>query len=83
MLPVKRNGAMDLIEPNTSVAHAVVKELVCVFNWSNSSRVPWDTMNSCCRPPEKLPTIACVIALGGCKVRLYKCINGRDLRHDV
>lgn len=45
---------------------------------SNSSRVPRETMISCCRAPEKFPTIACVIAVGCCKVRLYRCIVAKE-----
>ncbi len=31
-------------------------------------------MISCCLAPEKLPTMAWVIAVGGCSVRLYRCM---------
>ena len=33
-------------------------------------RVPYDTFISCCLASEKLPTTACVVAVGGTRVRL-------------
>lgn len=72
--PVKRKAASERMDPKTSVAMTVETFPVCGSGRRSSRRVPWETMISCCRAPEKFPTIACVVAVGGWSVRLYRCI---------
>ena len=68
--PVSRNPARDLIVPKASVLTTVESLPVCMSTRRSSKRVPRETIISWCRAPEKLPTIAWVMAVGGCNVRL-------------
>ena len=63
------------MDPNTSLAMTVETLPLCVSGRKSSRRVPLDTTISCCRDPEKLPATACVIAVGGWRVKLYKCMS--------
>ena len=62
------------MDPKTSLASTVEILPVCVSGRNSSNLVPLETIISCCRAPEKLPTIAWVATVGGCNVKLYKCM---------
>jgi hypothetical protein len=72
--PVRRKVTRERMEPKTSVATTDASLPVWTSGRRSSRRVPWDTIISCWRAPEKLPTIACVAAVGAWSVKLYKCM---------
>lgn len=74
--PVRRKAARERMTPKTSWERIEWTFPVVVSGLSNSILETWETMSSCCLVPEKFPRMAWLMALGACKVRLYRNMVG-------